>query len=76
MRRAALALILATLPLAQAQRDDAQAARNTVQLLERVKTAPRLHLAAGDLPLKVPRQGSKKNQSSGLSYKTSGSIWI
>ncbi len=54
MRRVWLLLFLLHLPLAQAQRTDAQAASNTVELLKRIEDAPRLDFTRGELPLKPP----------------------
>ena len=54
MHRAWLSLFLLALPLAQAQRTDAQAASNTVELLKRIESAPRLNLTRGELPLQAP----------------------
>jgi hypothetical protein len=75
-RAAALVLIFVIVPLAQAQRDDAQAARNTMQLLERVKAAPRLALAAGDLALQAPRPGWAVEMVSSVAAAPDGTIYV
>ncbi|MDA1314162.1 MAG: 6-bladed beta-propeller [Acidobacteria bacterium] len=76
MRRAAFVLILVTVPFAQAQRDDAQAARNTVQLLARVKAAPHLDLAPADLTLQAPREGWAVEMVSSVAAASDGTVYV
>jgi DNA-binding beta-propeller fold protein YncE len=76
MRHTALALILFALPLAQAQRDDAQATRNTKLLLERVAAAPHLDFKPADVPVHTPRPGWVMEMVSSVAAAPDGTIYV
>ncbi len=75
MRQVALALIFVALPLAQAQRSDPQAVRNTRLLLDRVAAAPLLDLKPADLPIHRPHPKWAMEMVSSVAAGPDGTIY-